>query len=119
MCNTNSFKFTGHGRNRIENADEFVLHNDGQGETGTAIKIVETTAVLIESTFKSNENGILRSNDSLHLDHFWAGGAIIAAHSTINISKCRYESNRAEVGRAIYAEQECTIAVDYVLVLVH
>ena len=110
-----NLEFTGCGKNLIENVMEFVLQDvifEGQAQSETALKLIETTATLTNSTFKSNEYGTLRGNDSLHSNQFLAGGAIIATHSNISIRNSIFERNRAEAGGAIYAEQECIIAIE-------
>ena len=110
-----NLEFTGCGKNLIENVMEFVLQDvifEGQAQSETALKLIETTATLTNNTFKSNEYGTLRGNDSLHSNQFLAGGAIIATHSNISIRNSIFERNRAEAGGAIYAEQECIIAIE-------
>ena len=108
-------EFAGCGQNKIQRVEEFVLSGavfQGQNDSGTALEFIDTVAQIINSSFKSNRNGTLRTNDSLHSDVFWAGGAIVATRSNISITSSLFESNAAEVGGVIYAEQQCLITIE-------
>ena len=105
-------EFFGCGSNFIRNVAEFVLQDvlfDGHEESSTALQLIETSATLIATTFLSNTRGTLTGKGSLY---FLAGGAIIATHTNIVIRDCMFERNRAEVGGAIYADQNSTLSVE-------
>ena len=105
-------EFFGCGSNFIRNVAEFVLQDvlfDGHEESSTALQLIETTATLIATTFLSNIRGTLTDYDSLHI---LAGGAIIATHTNIVIRDCIFERNRAELGGAIYADQNSILSVE-------
>ena len=111
----NNLEFIGCGSNYIKNVTEFILQDvvfEGKGESGTALELIETTATITNSMFISNTHGMFRGNDSLHSNDFWAGGAIIATHSKITIKNSVFERNKAEVGGAIYAENDCIVAIE-------
>ena len=113
--NISNLEFTGCGRNQVQNVEHFVLQDaifDGQEDSGTALELIETSALILNSTFKHNENGSLRNSDFLHSNNSWVGGAIIATNSNINISHSSFKCNRAEVGGAIYAEQQSIITIN-------
>ena len=111
----NNLEFIGCGSNYIKNVTEFILQDvvfEGKGESGAALELIETTATITNSMFISNTHGMFRGNDSLHSNDFWAGGAIIATHSKITIKNSVFERNKAEVGGAIYAENDCIVAIE-------
>ena len=111
----NNLEFIGCGSNYIKNVTEFILQDvvfEGKGESGTVLELIETTATITNSMFISNTHGMFRGNDSLHSNDFWAGGAIIATHSKITIKNSVFKRNKAEVGGAIYAENDCIVAIE-------
>ena len=111
----NNLEFIGCGSNYIKNVTEFILQDvvfEGKGESGAALELIETTATITNSMFISNTHGMFRGNDSLHSNDFWAGGAIIATHSKITIKNSVFKRNKAEVGGAIYAENDCIVAIE-------
>ena len=81
----------------------------GQENSGTALKLIETTAQIVNSTFLSNTNGSYRKcifvPEYGYLFNGFIGGVIIATNSTVEISQSRFEDNGADFGGAIVAEQ--------------
>ena len=94
---------------------EFVVEDTkfkGQENIGTALELTETTAQIVNSTFLSNRKGLYRqcvpSTFSYCMNGF-VGGAIIATNSTVDVSRSRFEDNRADWGGAIVAEQDSIV----------
>ena len=105
-------EFFGCGSSFIRNVAEFVLQDvlfDGHEESSTALQLIETSATLIATTFLSNTRGTLIGDGP---SHFLGGGAIIVTHTNVLIRDCMFERNRAEVGGAIYADQNSTLSVE-------
>ena len=104
------------------NVDSLVVHNStfrGQGNSGTALELVNTTAEIINCTFSSNTNGKTQHILSNYYGSSYTrrvGGAIIANHSNINISHSIFEDNGElyyiDYGGAIFAEQQSTISIN-------
>ena len=101
------------GGNRIESVGNFALQNSGfygQRANRTALELVESTATIVSCFFISNSNhvGSIRSFTAIANN---VGGAIIATHSNIMISKSTFEDNIAEQGGAIYSEEGSTFTI--------
>ena len=79
----------------------------GQENSGTALNLIEITAQIINSTFLSNRKGLYKKCFIFNplygcvRDRF-IGGAITATNSTVDISRSKFEDNRADAGGAIY-----------------
>ena len=110
--------FIGCGGNQVRQVEEFVVEDtkfEGRENSGTALELIETTAQIVNSTFVSNIKGsyrecvILFDLDSDYLLDGFIGGAIIATNSTIDTSQSKFEDNVADVGGAIFAEQDSII----------
>ena len=118
-----NLEFIGCGGNQVKHVNEFVVENTkfkGQEKSGTALELIKTMAQIFNSTFISNRNGSYRKcpvYDPDEEDCFdingskdgYIGGAVIATNSTIDISQTRFESNEADYGGAIFAEQSSII----------
>ena len=97
--------------------EEFVVEDTkfkGQENSGTALELIETTAQIVNSTFLSNRNGSYRECAIVDPEYGCGpdgsiGGAIIATNSTVEISQSRFEDNLADLGGAIFAEQDSII----------
>ena len=110
-----NLEFIGCGGNQVRHVEEFMVENvkfEGQENSGTALELIETTAQIVSSTFLSNRKGLYRKcecSPSGDCRSGFFGGAIIATNSSIDISRSRFEDNRAEWGGAIFAEQDSII----------
>ena len=103
-----NLEFIGCGGNQVVNVDKFIVHDTsfkGQGNSGTALELIGTTARITNCTFLSNRNGNFRL----------VGSAIIATHSNINISQSIFENNGADIlyyGGVMFAKQESIININ-------
>ena len=87
--------FIGCGGNQVRHIEEFVVEDtkfEGRDDSSTALELTETTAQIVNSTFKSNRKGSYREcieygpgYGCVPYDGFF-GGAIIATNSRIDIS---------------------------------
>ena len=93
---------------------------EGQNNSGTSLRLIKTSAVIINCTFKFNTNGSHQaykmndcSNEYMYTvkpsswtyllsDYVWAGGAVVAVDSNASFSRCTFENNRAEFGGAMF-----------------
>ena len=113
-----NLEFIGCGGNKVEHIKKLLINNttfEGEGNSGTALELIETTAQIVNSTFVSNrkrKHGAYRdcfsSNFGCFLNGF-NGGAVIATNSIVVISQSIFEDNGADVGGAIFAEQHSII----------
>ena len=109
--------FIGCGGNQVRHVEEFIVQDtkfDGQENSGTALELFETRAQILNSTFDSNNRGSYRECGLFYpgygcISDGFIGGAIIATNSTVDVSQSNFESNRAEFGGAIFAEQSSII----------
>ena len=101
--------------NHIKSVGQIILYNctfDGQGINGTALTIADTTANITGCWFLQTQGsyhgsvGYFQYNDRVIV-----GGAIISTHSTITIHGSTFERNVAEIGGAIFIEQESDLIV--------
>ena len=100
-----NLEFIGCGGNQVKHLQEFVVKNvkfEGQDNSGTALELIKTTAQIFNGVFISNRNGSCTTFFNFDSCEF-IGGAIIAFHSTIDISQSTFEANRADYGGAIFA----------------
>ena len=117
-----NMEFIGCGGNRVKNVELFVLQDakfKGEGDSGTALELIETTAQIVNSTFTSNRMGKSKKGYIIRdpvITSYWGtflvGGAIIATHSKITISQSKFENNGAEIGGAIFAEGNSIITMN-------
>ena len=102
--------FIGCTENYIQSVEQFILDNctfNGLGRNGTALNIIETMSVNITSCSFSDTQGSYKQFQYLfNSNQFVAGGAIISANSSISIHDSTFERNIAQLGGAIFAEQE-------------
>ena len=111
-----NLEFIGCGGNQISHVEEFVVKDakfEGQKNSGTALELTETTVHIINCTFVSNRKGLYRKDALFDLygccKSGFAGGAIIATNSTVNVSQSKFKDNRADSGGAIFAENHSNI----------
>ena len=120
-----NLEFIGCGGNQVRHVEEFVVEDtkfEGQENSSTALELIETTAQIVNSTFVSNRTGLYKECPILfdqyydclneYFDDFIGGaigGAIIATNSSVDISRSRFEDNKADRGGAILAEQDSII----------
>ena len=104
-----NLEFIGCGGNHVKHVSEFVLQDtkfEGQVNSGTALELIETTALIVNSTFVSTKKVIDHCiTTSFGTFTAAAGGAITATNSTVDISQSVFEDNGAGCGGAISAEQ--------------
>ena len=115
----NDLEFVGCGGNQVQSVGQLSIKEvvfNGEGESRTSWELVKTKATIINSMFKSNKKGAMKTFTAV--DYFaadvrrlvtdYVGGAIISARSQINISQTLFENNGASYGGVIFAE-ECSI----------
>ena len=118
--------FIGCGGNRFESVDQLVIENAkfmGQTLSMTPLVISESSINLTTTTFLSNVAGSIHSafsfdrylqitlESSMTLTGASVGGALILTHSTLNVDKCLFEDNSANVGGAIFSELDSNITI--------
>ena len=124
-----NLNFIGCGGNSVEYVHEFQLQEskfEGQVETGTSVRLIKTTAEIVDCAFKSNQFGTIQNSVKsvilLSTDVVWlivrnvtgnvrVGGAVISIHSNIRISQCKFENNTAEIGGDIFTEEFSKITI--------
>ena len=110
-----NLEFIGCGGNQVRHVKEFMVEDakfEGQENSGSALKLIETTAQIVNSTFLSNRKGLINEcaiQGSDYCQRGFVGGAIIATNSRVDISQSRFEDNRADAGGAIFAERNSMI----------
>ena len=119
-----NLEFIGCAFNQVENVAEFVVKDTkfrGVGNTAhrSALKLVRTSARIVNCTFVSNGMGSTRYfyYDFFHpyRSRFLAqvGGAIFATRSNIVISQSAFVNNRVkDFGGTIFAEQSSIIRIN-------
>ena len=80
----------------------------GLEENGTALFLCECTTNITDSYFTFNTDG---SYENHLIKHVKVGGAIIATSSNLTVIETIFEGNSADVGGAIYAEQNSNIVI--------
>ena len=119
----NNMTFVGCTINITNSAGGLLLVNsrfENKNERGTILVLVNTTQAMIDnSSFLSGKGGTAQElqlhqyNDisaELHTKHT-VGGAIYLYYSSIEIRKSIFESNCAEFGGAIFAEQCSNVTI--------
>ena len=101
--------------NQIEYVSNFVLRDSkfqGQGNSGTALELTETTAQIFNCRFLSNKRGkYIQFWETLNQVYGRVGGAILASNSSVNISQSHFEGNVAEYGGAMYVERSSVVHI--------
>ncbi len=113
-----NLEFIGCGENHVQSVVEFVVQDTtfkGKEYGGTALILIETTAQVVNSTFMSNRGSFRKCvlydpDDGCYGDGF-IGGAIIATNCTVDINQSEFEDNGADLGGAIFAEQNSIITM--------
>ena len=100
-----NLEFIGCGGNQLLNVNNFIVRETtfkGQENSGTALELIESTAQIINCTFLSNRQG-----------------AVIATHSSVNISQSNFENNGAHNrsvpvyrGTVLFADQQSSISIN-------
>ena len=127
--------FYGCGNNKITSVDHLTVHCCsfiGTENSSSALNIIRSNAVLTNSSFLFNRNGMyhgplmireiqhapLHSNFSLYAR---VGGALIANQSNVSLVGSKFVGNQAEIGRAIFSTlgsrvvvENCTFDENYV-----
>ena len=113
----NGLKFIRCGSNRFTSVKNFMIDNctfQGQNGSGTALDIADTNLTIVNSSFVSNRVGTcvetfdvaIKSNVSIRI-----GGAIVVSTSNINITKCNFLENSAEMGGAMYVDDFSDVSI--------
>ena len=111
-----NLEFIGCGRNQVRHVEELMFEDtkfEGQENNGTVLELIETTAQIVNSTFLSNKGSfrecpLFDPEQGCAPDGF-IGGAIIVTNSTVEINQSTFEDNGADLGGAIFAEQDSII----------
>ena len=115
-----NLEFIGCGGNEVTNVKEFVLKDTtfkGRNKSETPLELTETNARIFNSTFVSNRKGRRKFYEvdfNLLFGPALLGGAIIATHSVIDIIQSTFDSNKADIGGAIFVEKNSTITMNEV-----
>ena len=111
-------EFIGCGGNRVESIGHLLIEDTsfhGHDDSGTALELVKTTAVIEKSSFKSNMGSSLKVTSKgqwrYSAQSSRAGGAIVVTISCVTVTGSIFEENRAEVGGAIFGELNSNIAI--------
>ena len=117
----NGLSFVGCTNNHIKSVKQLFLDScsfDGLYHNGTALNIVNTTTANITGSWFKYNNGSyhewLSELNSPYNNYFYfrnpdkviVGGAIIGINSSISIHNSKFKENGAEIGGAIFIEQE-------------
>ena len=121
--------FIGCGNNLVKNITEIFIQETtfkGQANTGTSLKLINTTAEIVDCTFVGNQFGTIMESvkflRTLTSNIRWlrvrdvtgivqVGGALISTHSNVSITNCIFESNSADIGGDIYANKGSNISI--------
>ena len=112
-----NLEFIGCGGNIVRQVEEFIVEDTmfkGQENSLTGLQLIKTTAQIVGSTIVSHRNGSYKECAILYprrgcISNAFIGGAIIATNSTVDISQSKFEDNQADLGGAIFAEQDSII----------
>ena len=117
------FKFAGCSNNRIELVNLLIVDKSmfhGQTGSKTSLTIVNSTAQITKTTFVANAVGTaLRNLNPLPVLNYpvslsasaTLGGALIVSSSEVMFDTCLFQDNEANIGGAIYSEQESNITI--------
>ena len=126
----NGLKFVGCRGNKADSVQQFVIadsaftHGENFNITGASVfELVNTSAVIINTSFIFNGNGSYRGPIGLlqlfelqaptsGVDIYaFVGGALIATQSNVTITDSYFEGNSAQIGGAIFVEKGSTMIV--------
>ena len=108
--------------NRFEYVDQAILENSkiiGEENSESLITIVESNVSIVDVSFLSNTVRKLQCNQR-SFRHFKMvfvfvagaiGGALTVTHSNLEIDNCLFEGNSANIGGAIFSEDESNITI--------
>ena len=108
--------------NRFERVDQAILENSkiiGEENSESLITIVESNVSIVDVSFLSNTVRKLQCNQR-SFRHFKMvfvfvagaiGGALTVTHSNLEIDNCLFEGNSANIGGAIFSEDESNITI--------
>ena len=115
--------FIGCGRSRAETVGQLLIRDtsfcaQGMRNQGTALELVEITGIIEGSIFQFNVGRNLKNvkvegsnwrTEKIQTSN--VGGAIVVTQSNITIAGSTFKNNSAEVGGAIFCEQESNITI--------
>ena len=78
---------------------------NGVNNSQTAVEIVNSSVTVLKSVFRFNSFG-----KNQH-DGYRVGGAIISTQSNLTILESLFKDNKAELGGAIYSEQDSSVTI--------
>ena len=101
------------------------FHGSWLVTSGTGLELIDVNALLVNCLFTMFYYGIYRSvltfgytysyyNNSVEhniVAQKWIGGAMVITHSNVTIANSHFVNNRAQLGGAIYAENESNINI--------
>ena len=128
LVHINRLKFIGCGGNKVDSVWHFVIEDctftgSGENSSGAALELVNTNAVIINTSFIFNGNGSYRGPIGLlqlyrfqaptsELDVYaFVGGALTSTQSNVTIIDSQFEGNSAQIGGAIFVEKGSTVTV--------
>ena len=99
-------KFISCRGNRVMKVSQFTLEeSEFVNSTETALEVIDTTAIIVNSSFIGNSFGQYRD------EKLRVGSAIIISASNVSITDSRFERNSADAGGAIFGEANCEITI--------
>ena len=124
-ANIEGLTFIGCGGNTAVLVEQFTIQSSsfvGDKNAATSLVIIDSNVSLSESTFTSYRIGSYRNDRSLNLPLYHqhisditvmvaVGGALIITNTTLSINECRFETNMANIGGAIFSEMGSYITI--------
>ena len=113
-------KFLGCGQNEVKRVNMFLITKSkfhGGINTGTALIINNSSAVLTNSHFLNNTQGMNYTYNNTRLGggteevHVYVGGAVYITHSEVTISNCSFDGNSAENGGSLFIDDNSTVNI--------
>ena len=114
----NGLKFIGCGRNEFTSVSNSTIENStfqGHNNSKTALDIEDTNLTIMNSSFLFNRVGTcldifdasIESNVSVRI-----AGEILVTNSNVNIIKCNFLENSAEIGGAVYVHNLSNVSIN-------
>ena len=113
-------RFSDCGQNEVKRVNKFLLTDSifhGGINSGTALIINDTLAVLTDSHFLNNTQGMNYTYNNTQLGgeteevHVYVGGAMYITHSEVALSKCSFNGNSADNGGSLFIDDNSTVNI--------
>ena len=90
--------------------EDILFH--GQNYSSSALVLIQTTAKIVNSTFRLNKNGKCIYSFPNEGCQARIGGAIFISQSNVSISNCMFVENSANFGGAIASERRSAVVIN-------